>query len=143
MCHNDIHRGNVMRNKEGELNPEEVVLVDFDAAQYGYREVYELSIFAVGHTPYESYGMTWKDMFSALRMAHTVWVRKDLQIFNSTLSISHSPHLLVSGPIQHAENMKSLLSLISYDSYYKIEKHDKNVGYFIFLSKFCHQRREV
>ena len=109
MCHNDIHRGNVMRNKEGELDPEEVVLVDFDAAQYGYREVYELSIFAVGHTPYESYGMTWKDnMFSALRMAHTVWVRKDLQIFNSTLSISHSPHLMAAGPIQHAENMESL-----------------------------------
>ena len=50
MCHNDIHRGNLMRNKEGELDPEEVVLVDFDAAQYGYREVYEFSIFAVGHT---------------------------------------------------------------------------------------------
>ena len=50
MCHNDIHRGNVMGNKEGELDPEEVVLVDFDAAQYGYREGYELPIFAVGHT---------------------------------------------------------------------------------------------
>ena len=38
MCHNDIHRGNVMRNKDGELNPEEIILVDFDAAQYGYRK---------------------------------------------------------------------------------------------------------
>ena len=39
-----------MRNKVGELDPEEVVLVDFDAAQYGYREGYELTIFAVGHS---------------------------------------------------------------------------------------------
>ena len=38
MCHNDIHRGNVMRNKDGELNPDEIILVDFDAAQYGYRK---------------------------------------------------------------------------------------------------------
>ena len=37
MCHNDIHRGNVLRNKQGELDPEEIALVDFDAAQYGYR----------------------------------------------------------------------------------------------------------
>ena len=37
MCHNDIHRGNVMRNKDGDLDPEQVALVDFDAAQYGYR----------------------------------------------------------------------------------------------------------
>ena len=37
MCHNDIHRGNVLRNKGGELDPEEIALVDFDAAQYGYR----------------------------------------------------------------------------------------------------------
>ena len=38
MCHNDMHRGNVMRNKDGELNPDEIILVDFDAAQYGYRK---------------------------------------------------------------------------------------------------------
>ena len=38
ICHNDIHRGNVMRNRDGELDPEEVILVDFDAAEYGYRQ---------------------------------------------------------------------------------------------------------
>jgi len=51
MCHNDIHGGNVMRNREGELNPDEIILVDFDAAQYGYRmwDIVEWIIFSPGH----------------------------------------------------------------------------------------------
>jgi len=37
LCHNDIHTGNVMRNTEGVLNPDEVILVDFDQTHYGFR----------------------------------------------------------------------------------------------------------
>ena len=33
MCHNDLHNGNVMINKEGDLD---LIFVDYDNAGYGY-----------------------------------------------------------------------------------------------------------
>ena len=37
ICHNDVHQGNVMRNKDGELQLDSIILVDFDKAGYGFR----------------------------------------------------------------------------------------------------------
>ena len=37
ICHNDVHLGNVMRNKDGELQLDSIILVDFDKAGYGFR----------------------------------------------------------------------------------------------------------
>ena len=37
ICHNDVHQGNVMRNKDGELQLDSIILVDFDQAGYGFR----------------------------------------------------------------------------------------------------------
>ena len=37
ICHNDVHLGNVMRNKDGELLLDSIILVDFDQAGYGFR----------------------------------------------------------------------------------------------------------
>jgi len=37
MCHNDLHPGNIMRNKNGEFDPNELIFVDFDNAAYGFR----------------------------------------------------------------------------------------------------------
>merc|ERR1712062_843366 len=37
MCHNDPHLGNIMYNKEGPFNPDELTLVDYDSAAYGFR----------------------------------------------------------------------------------------------------------
>lgn len=37
ICHNDVHQGNVMRNKDGEVQLDSIILVDFDQAGYGFR----------------------------------------------------------------------------------------------------------
>ena len=37
ICHNDVHQGNVMRNKDGEIQLDSIILVDFDQAGYGFR----------------------------------------------------------------------------------------------------------
>jgi len=37
MCHNDLHPGNIMRNKDGDFDPNELIFVDFDQAAYGFR----------------------------------------------------------------------------------------------------------
>ena len=37
ICHNDVHLGNVMRNKDGELLLDSIILVDYDQAGYGFR----------------------------------------------------------------------------------------------------------
>ena len=37
MCHNDLHPGNMMVNKEGNFDPTQLVFVDYDNAGYGYR----------------------------------------------------------------------------------------------------------
>ena len=37
MCHNDVHPGNVMINKEGDFDPAQLVFIDYDNAGYGYR----------------------------------------------------------------------------------------------------------
>ena len=36
-CHNDLHGGNIMFNKEGDFNPDSLTLIDFDTSQYGFR----------------------------------------------------------------------------------------------------------
>ena len=35
--HNDLHLGNIMRNAEGDFDPNRLVFVDFDLAAYGAR----------------------------------------------------------------------------------------------------------
>lgn len=37
ICHNDAHSGNIMRNTDGDLDPDMVILVDYDQAGYGFR----------------------------------------------------------------------------------------------------------
>ena len=37
LSHNDLHLGNIMRNIEGDFDPNELVFVDFDLAAYGAR----------------------------------------------------------------------------------------------------------
>ena len=37
ICHNDAHGGNIMRNKDGEVDYDSIILVDFDQAGYGFR----------------------------------------------------------------------------------------------------------
>ena len=37
ICHNDAHAGNIMRNKDGEVDYDSIILVDFDQAGYGFR----------------------------------------------------------------------------------------------------------
>ena len=37
MCHNNFWFGNVLINSEGEMDPAELVFVNYDDAGYGYR----------------------------------------------------------------------------------------------------------
>ena len=36
-CHNDLHGGNIMFNKEGDFDPSSLTFIDWDQAHYGYR----------------------------------------------------------------------------------------------------------
>ena len=37
LSHNDLHLGNIMRNAEGDFDPNRLIFVDFDLAAYGAR----------------------------------------------------------------------------------------------------------
>ena len=37
LSHNDLHLGNIMRNVEGDFDPNRLIFVDFDLAAYGAR----------------------------------------------------------------------------------------------------------
>ena len=37
MCHNDLHPGSVMINEVGEIDPDQLVFIDYANAGYGYR----------------------------------------------------------------------------------------------------------
>ena len=37
ISHNDLHGGNVMRNADGEFEPDSLIMIDWDLASYGYR----------------------------------------------------------------------------------------------------------
>jgi len=53
ICHNDLHRGNIMYNKEGKFDPDQLILVDYDNAAYGFRAwdlLYNIANWEVSYT---------------------------------------------------------------------------------------------
>ena len=52
ICHNDPHRNNIMSNREGDFDPDSLILIDFDQAGYGFRAFDLLyNIFNWNHIP--------------------------------------------------------------------------------------------
>lgn len=52
ICHNDPHRKNIMSNREGDFDPDSLILIDFDQAGYGFRAFDLLyNIFNWNHIP--------------------------------------------------------------------------------------------
>ena len=68
MCHNDLHPGNVMINKAGEMDPAELVFIDYDNAGYGYRAfdlIYNMLSWPFGEMSDEATRNVWYNAYIA------------------------------------------------------------------------------